>query len=281
MIPAVFINLDRDTRRRAWMEAWLSSTGTVVTRLAAIDGTQLSSDGLALLTKSFRGTGVFGPREVACYLSHREAWKHASRQTSRWTFIAEDDLHAAPDFSAYLQGDAWIPNDADLVKAETTFRKCHLGPAINNGNAHRSLHLLKSLHGGAGSYFIARDFAEKLVERTESSWDFADFVLFDPRFHAHGTRPRVYQIDPAPTLQDIFLPSQGRMEASSLVPERTMNKRSTLWQKLGRELIRPVRRLSSGLTERLRAKLLGTVYRRVSFKDGAASLLIRTGDRYQ
>jgi len=281
MIPAIFINLDRDTKRRAWMENWLSSTGTKVTRLAAIDGSQLSRDDLSLLTKSFRGTGVFGPREAACYLSHREAWKYASRQASLWTFIAEDDLHAASDFSAYLQCDAWIPRDAALVKAETTFRRCHLGPAISMGNTRRSLHRLKSLHGGAGSYFIGRDFAAELVNRTESSWDFADFVLFDPRFHTQNTQPRVYQIDPAPTLQDIFLPSQGRMEASSLVPERTINKASTSWQKLKRELTRPVRRLLSGITERLHAKLSGTVYRRVSFKDDEAGLWLRTGDRYQ
>ena len=263
------------------METWLATTGTEIIRIPAIDGSLLADDRLVEMTKSFGGRGLVGPREIACFLSHREAWKHASRQESRWIFVAEDDLHSAVDFTHFLQSDTWIPNDADLVKAETTFRKCQLGPAAEIANSTRSLHLLKSLHGGAGSYFISRDFAKRIVRQTESRWNFADFVLFDPQFHMRDNQPIIYQIDPAPTLQDIFLPFHGRIEESSLVPERKKNKPTSVWKKLGRELTRPVKRLSIGIMERIKAKLFGTFYRRVSYRDEGSDLWLHTGERFQ
>ena len=194
-IPVFFINMEDAADRRGWFEAQASRLGLVVTRVAAVVGRELPTETLDRLKASIQSGTPLGPSEIGCFLSHRKAWEQVLASGVEWAFVAEDDLHLADGAAVYFHSTGWIPDDAELIKAETTFRRCHMAREGSLTPDGRSVHRLFSLHGGAGGYFICRKAAQGALDLTRDICEPADHVLFNPDFGFFDNHV-TYQIDP-------------------------------------------------------------------------------------
>lgn len=159
-IPIFYINMEDAADRRDWFEAQASRLGLGVSRVAAVAGRDLPGETLDRLKASIHSGTPLGPIEIGCFLSHRRAWEQVLASGVEWAFVAEDDLHMADGAAAYFRSTGWIPDDAEVIKAETTFRRCHMARKGTHTSDGRSVHQLLSLHGGAGGYFIGRKAAQ-------------------------------------------------------------------------------------------------------------------------
>ncbi|WP_342448058.1 glycosyltransferase family 25 protein [Parasedimentitalea huanghaiensis] len=241
MIPLYYINLAEQPSRKEWFENQCAELGISTIRIDAVDGRKLPQVKLEEFKTKQRLRLRFGPAEIGCALSHRKVWEAFCKSGEQWCFVAEDDLHLAKDSAAFFQSTFWIPKDASLVKAESTFKKCHLGPAEPIFDGERTIRRLLSLHGGAGGYFINQDAAQKALEATTHRFEPADHVLFNPEF-GFFEDISAYQIAPAFGAQDLFFENSidGFIKSGLELERQTLRKRPAV-SKILRELKRPFR----------------------------------------
>jgi glycosyl transferase family 25 len=266
MISAYYINLDRDTERRTFIEEQFKQHLRLV-RIPAVDGTAMSKIALERFSahRSMAGS-ILGPCEIACTLSHRKAWEAFLEDGDDWGLIAEDDIHISNDFAKLLDSKDWIPPDADVVKAETTFRRCRVSAKSHHALQGRLLRRLESLHGGSGAYFVNRKSAYDLIAYTDRKLDFADHILFNPK-STFFSCSAVYQIIPSPTVQDIFIEEyRSGMTKSNLVSERKTMRSKPWMQKLARESIRPALKIGRFVKENIAALFCGCHYTVVPYQ---------------
>ncbi len=267
MIQIYFINLDASVERRLWFEGQASRLGLVAGRFEARDGRNLSECELKKL-QELRGSDIWmGPAEIGCFLSHREVWKRIQEADQQWTFVAEDDLHLAEDCIPFFEESDWIPAKADLVRAETTFRKCHRESSPDSILMGRNVRRLISWHGGAGGYFISSSAARLLVNATKNICEPADQLLFNPDFGIFD-QLRVFQVDPAFGLQDLFFKTlKPRFEKSIIDCERQNRPKRDTLVRIRRELVRPIHQVRRALENRVYSYQHGTVYSSVPYRD--------------
>jgi len=267
-IPVFFINMDAAADRRNWFEAQAKRLGLDVSRIAAIAGRELPAETLDRLKASIRSGTPLGPSEIGCFLSHREAWKQVVASGAPWAFVAEDDLHMADGAAAYFRSTGWIPDDADIVKPETTFRKCHLGSEALPAPDGRAVRRLLSLHGGAGGYFLARTAATEALALTETLCEPADHILFNPDFRFFSDHI-VYQIDPAFAVQDLLRrENKAGFEQSGLAIERKRMSNGKPLEKAIRELVRPFRQFLNYARNISTALRKNTIFKTVGYELG-------------
>ncbi len=269
MIPVFFINLSEQSSRRLWFEEQCGGLGIQPTRVDAVYGRALSEDEL----NGYRNKRVldvhFGPAEIGCYLSHMKAWEMFLQTDDIWAFIAEDDIHLAQDSAIFFQSTDWIPADARLIKAESTFKKCHLGKAEPIAGSHRQLRRLLSLHGGAGGYFVHREAAEQLRALSQNLSEPADLLVFNPAL-GFFSETTCYQIDPAIGAQDLFFETSiDGFQKSSLEVERQGLREAPGASKIWRELKRPFKQLAQVARNSLQKLAWNSEFRAVPFHSGA------------
>lgn len=265
MIPIFFINLEMQPERCTWFAEQCASLGIEAIRVDAVNGRELSDQDLNVLRQKRRMDTHFGPAEIGCYLSHRRAWEYFLATEHDWGFIAEDDIHLALDSADFFQSTDWIPPDADVIKAESTFKKCHLGKSVKlNGNV-RSLRRLLSLHGGGGGYFLNRRSAEALCNHASRIAEPVDLLIFDPKLGFFGENV-VYQIDPAIGVQDLFFSHKSaNFQKSSLELERQVLRKKSTKSKILRELKRPGLQLLNYIATQVRKFIWQSDWRSVPY----------------
>ena len=101
-----FINLDRSTARLDSIKPLLEQTGLPYTRIAAVEGAQMSDEMLANLVdiEQFRrltGKNV-GKSVIGCTLSHVKAWRAFLESDAEFAIIMEDDLVFNPQALSQL-----------------------------------------------------------------------------------------------------------------------------------------------------------------------------------
>tara|TARA_R110002020_G_scaffold87061_15_gene215026 strand:+ start:32144 stop:33010 length:867 start_codon:yes stop_codon:yes gene_type:complete len=265
-IPVFFINMDNATDRRDWFEAQAARLGLAVRRVPAVAGRTLDAQSLDRLKASIRSGTPLGPSEIGCFLSHRKAWEQVLVSGAPWAFVAEDDLHLADTAAAYFHSTGWIPEDAELVKAETTFRRCHMareGALTPDG---RKLRQLFSLHGGAGGYFLTRKAAQDALDLTRDICEPADHVLFNPEFGFFDDHI-TYQIDPAIAVQDLLRrENKAGFLQSGLAIERKSRISIPAFARVQRELIRPLRQFRQWLSDWWRVVRYQTSFSSVQYR---------------
>ena len=101
-----------------------------------------------------------------------------------------------------VEGD-WLPEDADIVKFETTKRLVEVHGRRFYSSIGRHLGRLASRHMGAAGYIVTRRAAERLLESTERPPDAVDHALFRPEAW-DALELKVYQMDPAPIVQGMY-----------------------------------------------------------------------------
>lgn len=102
-VACYLINLDRSPQRLAVMQARLSELDFDYTRIAAIDGAQLTEAEFLRHTVDNRYYKPIRRGEVGCYLSHLAVLRAFLDSTVRYALVLEDDCVFDPGFSAALQ----------------------------------------------------------------------------------------------------------------------------------------------------------------------------------
>lgn len=215
------INLDRRPDRLAFFRDQAAARGFEFERIVAVDGTDPALVArAAALPAGFTGHRR-GPFQLACFESHRLAWRAVLDSGDACGIVMEDDVVLAEDFRRLL-ADGWVPQDADLVRLETYMTPARFDAAPAGQVAGRAIRRMRSTMGGAGAYVIARPAAARLLQATETLFEGVDEVMFNTRSPLFG-QLAIYQLIPAPAIQGHRLPpvrGQGWAE-SSLQAERT------------------------------------------------------------
>lgn len=216
------INLDRSTDRLKWFAGNAESLGVDLVRVAAIEGKTIPSAEKQQILKASSGRYAMGPGEIGCFLSHRAAWQAVSAGPDLWAFVAEDDVHFSTSAKALFDSSDWFPPDADIVKAETHGQKTDVSVATGGHVERYQLRLLRSVHGGSGGYFVSKKAAGLLFELSQNRCEPADELLFNPNLGV-ADRLKIYQLDPAPCIQDFLLSDQAVGFESLLELDRAEN----------------------------------------------------------
>lgn len=177
------INLNRDTARLARIEALFGARGLAFTRVEAIDAKALSEAEIASLSAYPAPVSIrLRPGEVACYLSHIKAWRMLLDSDAAHAAIFEDDIDISTDAADVLAAiDAWMPEDADIIKLETSLKPAEIAPEIASTVGGRTLHRLAGCHIGTAGYIISRSAAARMVAKSQRLKMAVDTMLFDPR----------------------------------------------------------------------------------------------------
>lgn len=206
--------------------------------------------------------------EVACFLSHRAAWKRIAALESGHGAVFEDDVHFSRSLARLLSDASWLTGDMHVVKLDkATRRHIELGAAGVPAGGVRIRRLL-SLHVGCGAYILSRACAAALLERTETFSQPVDHAIFDP---ATTVIPdfMLWQADPAVCIhqqfsQERFLPAAaerstleaGRVESKLVLRARRHPVRHFLG-KAWTELKRPFARAAHYLWKKITCPVAG------------------------
>jgi len=264
-IPGYFINLDRATARRSYMEGEIVRLGLPVSRVSAVDGTQITESSYAQLHPRARMHRL-AKAELACFLSHRACWHLIAMSSFSYGAVFEDDIAFAEDAKRFLTQDDWLEVGTDLVKIETTSRRVMLSRQQRNVFG-RSLAKLSSRHLGGGGYILSRATAQRLLEASRTIDLPLDYALFDPDMALLPDVP-VLQLTPAICIQQlrsrtVFLPDG--IDWSELSKDRRSLKLHGL-PKLRRELTAPFIKLFRFLTQNANAAMTGRRWTMVPFR---------------
>ena len=231
-MKVLVINLERSPARLDFMRQQFSPIGVEMERLNGVDGLSLS-DADVEWHKSVRSGYHQSTRpQIGCTLSHRLAWKKVAEGDHDWVLICEDDVFIDPLAGAFLTSDCWIPDNIDILKAETTRQKIRTSLFSKNVDHGRRIARLLTNHAGTGGYYLHRNAAQKLLKLTSGSFsEPADETLFNP-FMGVASQFRIFQMYPALCIQDFVLNrgNETPQLASLLEPARALHEQHTLAQ---------------------------------------------------
>ena len=157
------INLDRDTDRRARMEAQLSALDLPFTRFAAIYGKdhaeELSKRADAAAYARNMGSPIL-PGKMGCYASHIAVWEACLASDHDVALILEDDVVFHDDFLdsldlALAAADHWDTIRFNCIRAKLPVRQGYVGDY--------SLNAYIGPFTGNAAYLLKRDVARRLL----------------------------------------------------------------------------------------------------------------------
>jgi len=202
-IPVFIINLDRSPERLAKISQRLAGLGVNFARVPAIDGLYLSPSEQRKYQAKSRDWTPLKPGEIGCFLSHRKCWEIIESSPYDFGCVLEDDAVVSDSFPDALYSAQHLPDDIDVLKLDTTFKRVWLdrhAVALDDLRVTR----LRSGHYGAGAYIISKDCARSLLAKSNSFAIGVDVFLFDPLIGS-ARDLRVYQCLPAVCGHDFFL----------------------------------------------------------------------------
>lgn len=128
--------------------------------------------------------------EIACYLSHKLAWKKLLESGDEWAFVAEDDMAFSADPREVLEVLSWIPESTELVQLSYQFAGRpvkYIGEKHPVGKKYCAACVVDYRHGGGATqgYLIHRNLAAKLLAEFPKVHAPIDDMLF---FHCSPVR---------------------------------------------------------------------------------------------
>lgn len=200
MPSCTFINLERDSERRAHMERQCAQAGLLANRFSAEDGANLSSALRAYFP--FAGDAersVLSRGETGCYASHLSLCQQiASGAIAAPALILEDDVELAADFPALLAAlIAQLPPDWDIVRLSNDSK--HVALPIQRLTGRYRLVRYSNIPGSTGASLLGRSGAEKFLAMQPRTLP----VDQDLRRAWHW-RLNTFGVLPTPVRRDIF-----------------------------------------------------------------------------
>lgn len=118
--PVYLINLPRDTRRFAMMQAQLQRLALPFEQVPAVYGRELSEVERARLYSPALNRARFHqamvPGEIGCYASHLQVWQRLVNSGAPHALVLEDDAELRPKLPAALRAAAALPPHWDMIK---------------------------------------------------------------------------------------------------------------------------------------------------------------------
>ena len=206
------INLDRSPERLAEFSAEAARCGLAFERLPAVDGRALRGGGTRGADRPrISASSRSGRGEVAIFLSHRAGLAHRGGGRTRPLDGDHGRRRAAGRrrLPALLAAIEEIDPDAGIVRLETTLRRVVLDDEAIALTPGRSLHRMRSWHGGTAAYAIHHNCAADLLARSERISDPLDQWLFNPLSPIFGTLA-IGQVVPGAAVQAALLDERRR-----------------------------------------------------------------------
>jgi len=160
-----FVNLDRNTERRAWIERLFSDGPAPLFRIPGVEGSRLPLPAVQRLLDAPTDPALRGT--LGCFLSHAAAWESLALQGLDHLLVIEDDVVPLVDLPARL-GPLGLPPGYDIC-----FVNDRLEPRLDPAAAHApSLHRLADAMAGFAAednapgcdgYILSAQGAEKLL----------------------------------------------------------------------------------------------------------------------
>jgi len=206
VIKSYIINLDRDVGRMSHMRAYFRDGGIDFERISAVDGRLMTEEEFKnfFQTRS-QASGSWLRGQVGCFLSHYAIWTKIALGAENCAAIFEDDIHVAGFISDILTDDAWLPEDFDIIRLETSTNRMLLDKYPIRILSDRFLYRLRSTSWCAGAYILSRSCARKLISVPKTWHNTTDYFLFCHEHSSIAKELTVYQFSPALATQDQFL----------------------------------------------------------------------------
>lgn len=160
-----FVNLDRNTERRAWIERLFGDGPAPLFRIPGVEGSRLPRPAVQRLLGAPGDPALHGT--LGCFLSHAAAWESMALQGLRHLLVIEDDVIPLVDLPARL-GPLGLPPGYDIC-----FVNDRLEPRLDLATIHApSLHhLADAMRGfapednapGCDGYILSAQGAAKLL----------------------------------------------------------------------------------------------------------------------
>lgn len=225
MLPLVFINLDKDSERRARIEAQLARLGLPGERLPAVWWKHLPQAAQGPLYSPERNRSQYYQPlvdgEKGCYASHIQAWRQLLASDAPALVVLEDDVVLEEAFAPVVQAIAALEGDWDMVKLMGRPAGEKIRAARPLTPTHRLIQYRRVPSFTAG-YVVSRAGARKLLD---SRVPFGRPIDIDLRFwwenglRILGVQPPVVRLDV--TSQDSTIAGRG-----------TPARWATRWRKL-------------------------------------------------
>lgn len=213
------------------MKSEFDRLGLTFTRVSAVDASAFSDQDVRRFSERYPRSG--SPTYVAVLLSHMKVWRLIADGDDEWAGVYEDDVHFAESVHAILNAPYTFPIGADVVRLETTLQSMRLGPRIS-ADVPSPFVLVHDGAWGAAAYLLRKETARWLVAAPNRYHETPDWMLF----HASSPVARgltVFQADPAPCVQDQYLPIVGQRHAFAMAtqPNRYRLLRDSLRRAVG------------------------------------------------
>lgn len=274
---AFYINLDKRTDRRAFMEAQLAELGMNVERLQATTPDMIVDEDLAPLSMAQIGENL-SPPEIATLISHFRAWKRMLAEGSRRVLVLEDDVRLSPLLPSFLAALEAENRDIGVLRLETRMSRVLLHARAEPAPLGISLRLPLSYEAGSGAYVISADCALRILASPKRFTLPIDDLLFslsspfrDPgRLRAAVPALAVcrYEITPEFSVPTSILVSDSQAGREIRYASMANRKKPKGLRKLRREILRVGRQVIDAremVWRRMRARSMI-----VPFADGEA-----------
>jgi glycosyl transferase family 25 len=202
------INLDRSPERLDHMKDQLGRIGIPFVRVAAVDATLMTKEEIgefrSSVFKAYR-SHPWEAAQIGIFLSHQKVWARIASGNDDFSAVFEDDVHLSDRIATLLTNSEWIDRSMDIVRFETTQQAMKLGSVPVSEIDHMKVFKLRSSAWGTAGYVIRRDVARWLDCSPRRIYEPVDWFLFHPK-SALSPGLGVFQLDPAPCVQDQYHP---------------------------------------------------------------------------
>jgi glycosyl transferase family 25 len=203
------INLDRAHDRLAHMQAQFNRVNAPFVRVSAVDAkviTKAELDDFRASTADAFRPHVWSSAQIGIFLSHKKIWADISVRGESHAAIFEDDVHLSHGISAVLRSTDWIDGSMDIIRLETTMQSMKLDQTPVGQVGKMKMFKVRSEAWGAAGYIIRRELAARLIAGPSQFYEPVDWLLFHPQ-SAIAPEINVFQLDPAPCVQDQYHPA--------------------------------------------------------------------------
>ena len=191
LFQSYIINLPKEKTRHNFMKKQMEKLDLEYTFISAVMVSNLSED-------DYINSGMGWQRplrktELACFLSHREAWKQAANSDTH-SLILEDDAVLSPSSKDIIH-DVIDSLNFDLLCLETRFRRKKLIGPTQLTTKSKFARLYQD-RAGAAAYLLSPAGAKKLYNKTKLSKPGLADAYISSSYELHA-----YQILPALAIQ--------------------------------------------------------------------------------
>lgn len=199
---AFYINLEKRTDRRAFVERQLADLGLDVGRLEATSPDTIAAEDLFPLSMEHASERL-SPPEMACSISHFRAWKRMLDLGHERVLVLEDDVLLSRRLPAFVSALEKMNTDIDILRLETRLTKVRVHWKPRPAPPGFAFHTPFSYEHGSGAYVMSASCARKILSsarRFDRPMDDLLFSLKSPFRNETNIRAAV----PALALHRVF-----------------------------------------------------------------------------